>query len=506
MEVVKGGIISHMNVRPCLPLCPLCPCILFHNPSKLFYMVSSCTSTLPSSDQILFASSLDNARKCFLVLKYVFFPLLSLSGIALLIVQALSFFGYTMNSPVSFFMLNAIIAIIIGAPVVIVPAIVELRYIPASVRLAAVHSLFAFVCVCAPVFTAHCVWQRRYQEVTGFLLIHDFFPSAPAIMSSAGSEKMSVCDDEQFFVTFTYDHAVMSTSPFFLPMMIELPSTYFTVIFSFNTILFWSSAFRVINVSINTCINHPEHGPAAEFAKQSLPLCHMMNLVTCVSYLFTRLFVVSRNREQNKQCVKSAIEKIITISSVHLRAIFHLSSAPVSQPSAAFRSRTDFFSKKEQPISTLLLPANLGIAFKVSAGLKDWGLYVWALGLPIYFCVFEFMRMFFGVHLVVRGVMDAFFSKYVMFLIGIIAPHYIIDKAIHQGRVRAAWLVTSCCFGVIFLCIRFILPGSTRILPRNFRFFPFFVMSNVAPPTILRAISQVASAQFIIATFLALHM
>jgi hypothetical protein len=467
-------------------------------------MASSCISTLPSSDQILFASSLDNARKCFLVLKYVFFPLLSLSGTALLILQALSHFGYTVNVPVSFFMLNAIIAIIIGAPVVMVPAIVELRYIPASVRLAAVHSLFAFVCVCVPVFTAHCVWQRQYQEVPGFLLIHDFFPAAPAIMSSAVNVNLSVCDDEQFFVTFTYDHAVMSTSPFFLPMMIELPSTYFAAVFSFNTILFWSSAFRVINVSINTCINHPEYGPAAEFAKQSLPLCHMMNLVTCVSYLFTRLFVVSRNREQNKLWFKTAIEEIITISNVHLRYIFHANREPVFRQSAAFWSRTDFFSKKEQP--TLLLPANLGIAFKVSAGLKDWGLYVWALGLPIYFCVFEFMRIFFGVHPVVRGVMDAFFAKYFMFLIGIIAPHYIIDKAIHQGRVRAAWLVTSCCFGVIFLCIRFILPGSTRILPRNFRFFPFFVMSNVAPPTILRAISQVASAQFIIATFLALHM
>lgn len=341
---------------PVVVCTPVGTCTLFHNPSKLLSMASSCISTLPSSDQTLFASSLDNARKCFLVLKYVFFPLLSLSGTALLILQALSHFGYTVNVPVSFFMLNAIIAIIIGAPVAMVPAIVELRYIPASVRLAAVHSLFAFVCVCVPVFTAHCVWQRQYQEVPGFLLIHDFSPAAPAIMSSAVHVNLSVCDDEQFFVTFTYDHAVMSTSPFFLPMMIELPSTYFAAVFSFNTIIFWSSAFRVINLSINTCINHPEYGPAAEFIKQSLPLCHMMNLVTCVSYLFTRLFVVSRNREQNKLWVKSAIEEIITISNLHLRYIFHVNSEPVFRQSAAFWSRTEFFRRRSSLLWSGCLP------------------------------------------------------------------------------------------------------------------------------------------------------
>ena len=62
----------------------------------------------------------------------------------------------------------------------------------------------------------------------------------------------------------------------------------------------------------------------------------------------------------------------------------------------------EFFTSRQEE-RPLLLPANVGVAFKVSEGLKDWALYVWALALPIYFTAFEFMRVFSDVHPNVRA-------------------------------------------------------------------------------------------------------
>jgi hypothetical protein len=310
---------------------------------------------------------------------------------------------------------------------------------------------------------------------------------------------LSICDDKHFFILSVFDHAVLAASPFFLPMMIELPTAFFVATFSFNALLFWASSIRVGNVYIHSC---PDH---SEFVKQCLPLGHMMNMVTCVSYIFTRLFVFSRNREHNKRWVQWAVAESITATTIQLRAIFRLSNTPQPRPPAAFWSRMEFFTSRQEE-RPLLLPANVGVAFKVSEGLKDWALYVWALALPIYFTAFEFMRVFSDVHPNVRAVMHSFFLKYVVFFLVAAGPHCVFEKAIHQGRVRAAWLMTSVCFVAIVVCVLFMKPGSARILPRNFRFWPFFVMSNVAPATMMRSISHVASARFNIAVFVVLHM
>ena len=50
-----------------------------------------------NSDEVLFASSLDNARRCFLVLKYVFMPLAVLYGVIMAALNALWLFGYLDN-------------------------------------------------------------------------------------------------------------------------------------------------------------------------------------------------------------------------------------------------------------------------------------------------------------------------------------------------------------------------------------------------------------------------
>jgi hypothetical protein len=463
----------------------------------------------PNSEEVLFATCLDNARRCFLILKYVFSPLLLLFGAVLLILQALLYFRYIQIFSSVFFVVTVAIASIITMPVFLTPAIISLRRLPSCFRLALVNCMFIMVCLLVPVLAAHCIWRRQYQEVNGFLLIHQFLPAAPPRVRQAAvsvHEALSICDDELFFVLFVLDYAYMSVHPFFLPMIIELPPKCFAFFFSVYTLLFWSSSTHIGGVYVRTCSNHPLAGTGAQFVRQFLPLCHMMHLVMCVIYMFTRLFVVSRNREQHKICVMLALHDAAATSKVHLEALFRLKSTHSAQPSRAlFWSRTDLLCSQQKQ-APLLLPSSIGIAFKVSLGLKDWALYVWALGLPIYFTVFETMRLFLDVNSEVQTVMYAYFWKCLVLLAFMIAPHYLFAHAVRQGRAPSLWLVYTGVFVVITLCVHFIKPGTTRILPRNARFFPFFIMSIVAPPTILRATSHFASAKFIVLVFWTLHM
>jgi hypothetical protein len=142
----------------------------------------------------------------------------------------------------------------------------------------------------------------------------------------------------------------------------------------------------------------------------------------------------------------------------------------------------------------------------VTSGLKDLGLYVWALSLPVYFTVFEVMRLVVGVDPSVLTVMYTFLWKFIPFTVGLILPHYLVATLIHRNRVPSSWFVYSCCLVVIVFCVNFIKPGTAGILPRNFRFFLFFLMSIIDPPTVVRAFSHCASSKFIVLAFLALHM
>ncbi len=462
----------------------------------------------PISDKVLFSECLDNTRRCFLILKYVFVPLLLLLGSLFVALHILVYFAYIQKFSFVFFFVYCIIAALIGAPVVLIPANARAPRIPVRFRLAVSNCMFVLLCLIVPVFMTHCIWRRQYRELNGFLLVHELLPAAPPRVRPAAvsmHEPLSICDDEFFFILFVTDYAYMSVTPFFLPMIIELPPKYFAFYFSVYASLFWSSACRVSNVYADSCANHPVSGVGAEFVKKFLPLGHMMHLVICVSYMFTRLFVFSRNREYNKKWVASALSIAVVTTKIHLEAIFCAKSPPAPRLTPVFWSRTDLLTVP-QTQSPLLLPADVGIAIRVSSGLKDWGLYVWALSLPIYFSVFEIMRLFIDVDPGVRTVMYSYLSKCLPFIAGLTLPHYLFAKVIHQNRVPTSWLVYSCCFVAIVLSVNFIKPGTARILPRNFRFFVYFVMSNVAPPTIIRAFSHFASAKFIVLAFSALHM
>jgi hypothetical protein len=400
-------------------------------------------------------------------------------------------------------------AALIGAPIVLIPAIARASRISVRARLAVSNCLFVLLCLIVPVLTAHCIWRRQYQELNGLLLVHEFLPVAPPRVRPAvvaAHQPLSICEDDFFFVVFVSDYAYMSVAPFFLPMIIELPPKYFAFYFSVYTLMFWSSAYRVSSVYVDSCTNHPMSGAGAEFVKKFLPLGHMMHVVICVSYMLTRLFVFSRNREYNKQWVSSALEIAAVTTRIHLEGIFCRAKFPSSpQLTGAFWSRVDLLAIP-QTQSPLLLPADVGISMRVSSGLTDWGLYVWALSLPIYFSVFEIMRLFMDVDPSVCTVMYSHLLKCLPFILGLSLPHYFFAKVIGQNRVPTSWLVYSCCFVAIVLSVNFLNPGTSRILPRNFRFFIFFIMSNVAPPTVVRAFSHYASSKFIALAFFSLHM
>jgi hypothetical protein len=461
------------------------------------------------SEHAIFASCLDNARRCFLVLKFVFLPLSCVFGGLAVLLHILCYLGYIQQYSILFFLHICATALITAAPVVLIPAIVRLRFIPVSVRLTLANTLFVAVCLITPFLNAHLIWHRRYRELNGFLWVYEFLVTAPSSASAASHQSfdsLSICDDNYFFVLFVLDHALVSVSRFVLPTMIELPPAYFSFTEIVRSVVLWSSAFRIGNIYINTCGNHPSSAANAEIAKLYLPLGHMIHLACFLVHLFTALFVSSRNREHNKKLVRSLLTEAFSTSKIHLNALFFSNRDPKPRQSGTFWSRTEFLtSKQEQP--PLVLPAGVGIVYKVSLGLKDFSLYVWALSLPIYFTVFELMRAFITVDPHVRRIVHASSWKCAVLLLCLSAPHFLLVKAIRGGRVRQPFLVTMCYIATIILCGVFILPGMTgSVWNRNFRFFPYFIVSNVAPPTILRAVSHSASSQSLVAVFVLLHM
>ena len=460
------------------------------------------------SDEVVFSTCLDNTRRCFLLLKYVYAPLLLVCGSLNIILHILAYFGYIQKLSFIFVFVYCIIASVTAAPVVLIPAIFRASRIPVRVRLAASNCIFTSLCLIVPVFTAHCIWRRQYRELNGFLLVHEFFPAAPARMRPAvvsKHEPLSICDDEFFFVLFVLDYAYTSVAPFFMPMIIELPPKYFAFYFSVYALLFWISACRVANVYVDSCANHPESGAWAELVKKFLPLCHMLHVVIYVKYMFSRLFLSSRNREHNKNWVASALNNAFLTSIIHLEAVLNRAKPSHAPPSRSFWSRTDLLIMSETP-SPMLLPAHVGISIRVTSGLKDLGLYVWALGLPVFYSVFEIMRHVINVDSSVCTIMYTFLWKFLPFIAGLILPHYFVAKLIYQNRVPSSWFVYCCCLVAIVFCVSFIKPGTAGILPLNFRFFVFFLMSIVVPPTVVRAFSHFASSKFIVLVFSALHM
>ena len=203
------------------------------------------------SEHAIFASCLDNARRCFLVLQFVFLPLTCLFGFFVVLLLTMRYLGYIQQFSILFFLHICATALTTGAPVVLIPAIVRLRLIPVSLRLALSNTLFVAVCLITPLLNAHLVWHQRYRELNGFLWVHEFFFKAPSF-AHPSIDSLSICDDNYFFALFVLDHAVVSVSRFVLPTMIELPPAYLFFTEIVRSVVLWGSAFRIGNVYISS--------------------------------------------------------------------------------------------------------------------------------------------------------------------------------------------------------------------------------------------------------------
>ena len=325
-----------------------------------------------SADELVFAACLDNARKCFLMLKCTYLPLALVYGVIASILNVLWVYGHVPNFSNTFFVSVCINIFLMSVPAFLVPVIIRLRSIPPSVRLAISNTVFAAVCLLVPMVSAHKVWRRQYHELSGFLALHDLLPSPPprarpSIVSP--HEPLSICEDDIFFLLYAIDHTHMAASNFKLWTFIELPPNYFAVSFSLHIVHFWASAYRVASAYVSVCSRDAKHVSGTVL----LPLIHMVHIAACVTFMLAKFCMMSQHRETNKKWIHSLMMEAFLTTKVHVQSLWRHNSNPLPPRNCAFWSRTDLLHL--QPVELpLLLPSSLGIALKVCARLKDMGM------------------------------------------------------------------------------------------------------------------------------------
>ena len=471
-------------------------------------------SAVPYSDSkdVVFASSLDNARKCSLVLKCVYFPSLVVFTLLAAALSALRNSGHVSNF--SYISYTSVIAqaINIAIPTFLVPRIIHFRALPKSLRLGIANALFAFMCLLMPVIAAHKVWRRQYKELNGLFLIHDLMPSAPPRVRPAvvaPDEPLSICDDELFLFFLATDHGSTMWSCFVMWNFIQLPRNHFALFFSVHVGHFWVSAHRVLNVYANACGKDSALGNMVTTHWQ--PVSHMVQLIICTTFLSTRLFVMSRNCEENRKWLTAALEEAFSTSKLHFQSLFHVRQQQTPQRTVAFWSRTEFlFSSRKEP--PLFLPAIVGSAFETSVRLKNLGVYVLGTSLPIFFISFQLMRRLIHVDPPVCTAFYLFFFKCFLLVAFLSLPHTIILKSLVQRRVWSPWVVFLSCGILSLIGVGILMPGSMRgmrpgdkLLHPVPRFYCCFSLLCVMPPTVLRAFNRSTSALFIVLFFVIIY-
>jgi hypothetical protein len=467
---------------------------------------SSIRALAPTSD-VAFASSLDNARKCFLVLKCVYLPSCLLMCLVSAQLNAMWFLGrissFSDTHVIYWYMHGAAQAIVIAVPTFLVPRIIRFRGLSNRARLFITNSLFASMCLLWPVINANKVWRRQYTELNGFLLVHELMPSAPPRVRPAAvapHQPLSICDDEPFLFLWAIDHASMIWSNFMVWIFIEVPHKYFVACFSLHIAHFWASAYRGLNVYASSCGSDSDLGDIVRHHWQ--PVLHMVQLVSSVSFLMMRSFFMSPSCEENKQWLVAAVKEAVAITKLHLRALFQLHSSQTQLPTGTFWSRTEliFSSPKEPP---LLLPANVGAAFKTCLRLGDFGVFVIGFSLPIYFAFFELMRQIISVEPLVRKAVYVFFVKCAIIVAFVSLPRTIFAKALCRRRVWSSWVILSSCCILAIVVVAYLMPGSMgqKFMHPIPRCFCCLATMSIFPPAILRAFSRNTSALFIILIF-----
>jgi hypothetical protein len=460
----------------------------------------------PTSD-VAFASSLDNARKCFLVLKCVYLPLCLLMCLFSAQLNAMWFLGrislFSNTHAIYWYIHGAAQAIVIAVPTFLVPRIIRFRVLSNRARSFVVNSLFVAMCLLWPVINANKVWRRQYTELNGFLLVHELMPSAPPRVRPAAvapHQPLSICDDEPFLFLWAIDHVSMMWSNFMMWNFIELPHKYFFACFSLHIVHFWASAYRGLNVYASACGSDSDLGDVVRH--HWVPVLHMVQLLSSVSFLMTRSFFMSHSCEENKRWLMAVVKEAVANTNLHFRILFRLHSSQTQLPTGTFWSRTEliFSSPKESP---LLLPANVGAAFKTCLRLRDFGVFVIGFSLPIYFAFFELMRQIIIVEPRVRKAVYVFFLKCAIIVAIVSLPRTIFAKALCQRRVWSSWVIMSSCCILAIVVVGYLMPGSMgqKFMDPIPRCFCCLTAMSVFPPAILRAFSRNASALFIILIF-----
>lgn len=397
-----------------------------------------------------------------MVLKCIYMPLTLVYGGVTLVLHALWHFGYVQTFSNAGFFVLLLHVIIIGIPTTAVPVITRLRRLPVSVRMALTNILFAAACMLVPIISAHRVWRRQYKELNGLLFIHEFMPLAPPRVRPAlvlPHEPLSICDDDMFFPLAMVDHGNLLMSNFMLWSFIELPPKYFAFSFAAHILHFWFSAHRVTAVYGEACIGSQSYD---SIRQQWQPVIHMVHVISSVSYVLTRHFMISRDRDIHKLRACAFFKQAVSVSKVHLYALLRINSQPppVAQPRATFWSRTEFLLSCQPEEQPLLLPATVGIALRVCARLKDCAIYVVALGLPIFYTFLEFMRHIIPVDARVCSAFYLFFFKAALVFVFMTLPHTLVSKSIMQRRIWSPRLVLSLCAIATVVVVQYLRPGS----------------------------------------------
>jgi hypothetical protein len=234
--------------------------------------------------------------------------------------------------------------------------------------------------------------------------------------------------------------------------------------------------------------------------RQLQPLLHVIHCATFFSCIFTRLFMVSPNREQHKQAARQLLHDAFSNSKVHLEALFPHRCAPQQRQTPAFWSRTEFFSQPNSTARNCLLPGNVGVTLKLCASVKDLAIYVIAPCVPIMFVLCEVVRQVMQVDPFFCHAVSAFCIKMLVVAAGLALPHFIYFSCVHRHRMLSPWFASVMCVVCILSGVVFLKPGfmGARLLPPSLRFYSAIMTMSTIPPILLRAFSLDASATRIV--------
>jgi hypothetical protein len=218
--------------------------------------------------------------------------------------------------------------------------------------------------------------------------------------------------------------------------------------------------------------------------------------------MMTRLFMLSRNKEDNKKWIQCALYEAFLVTKVHLQALRRHRAATPLQRGGKFWSRTELLRCRQQE-PPLLLPSSFGTVLKICATLRDWGVFVCGLTVPIMFVWLELMRRIIDVPPHICAAFYLLFVKMIIVVAVTYIPSYFVSKCIAERRKGSPLLMLLSCVVATALAVLILRPGSFGVIRLSTlpRFYGYFSLIMIAPCSAIRAFSQVTSPIVITVVF-----